>query len=154
LRLSEDWDLLIRMIRSGDRLSVAPTVTGIRRFHAANHSADEACIGHDLALLHELRETVGGRDRAVVERAIRRREARRLLVAGYEAARVGNAAQARAIWWRAAVHDRSLRAPLADGAGSVTLRALACLVAPRRMVGVRDDWAADPDKRPVLRVAR
>jgi GT2 family glycosyltransferase len=154
LRLSEDWDLLIRMIRSGDRLSVTPTVTGIRRLHAANLSADEACLDHDLALLHELRATTEGRDRAVVERAIRRREARRLLVAGYDAARVGNAAQARSLWWRAAVHDRSLHAPLADGAGSVTLRALTCLVAPCRMVGVRDEWAADPDKRPVLRVAR
>jgi glycosyltransferase involved in cell wall biosynthesis len=154
LRLDEDWDLWIRMIRGGERVHLAPTVTALRRFHGASLSAAEACLDHDIALLRELRPCLAHREQRVVDRAIRRRVARQRLVEGYAAARRGNRGAARAAWWRAAWLDRSLRAPLADGAGSVTLRALACLALPGRVVQTRDRRAGAEGRPPALRLVR
>jgi glycosyltransferase involved in cell wall biosynthesis len=153
LRLDEDWDLWMRMVRLGERFTLAPTVTALRRVHGSSLSSAEACLDYDLALLHEARQHASRREAAVIDRAIRRREARRLLLAGYAAARRNDMHAARRHWLRAAVQDRSLRAPFADGAGSVSLRAAACLLAPRRTVDLRDARATGQE-RPVLRLAR
>ena len=137
LRSDEDWDLWIRMIRDGSRVSVPETVTVIFRNHPDSLSSGEAYLPWDIKVLEELVDDVSDAERPIVEQALRRRHARVRLLRGYEHARAGRIAAARRAWLRAAAQDRSLRGGLSP-AGSVALRAMLCVVAPRHMVQHRD----------------
>lgn len=137
LRCDEDWDLWIRMIRSGQRVTVTPTVTVVFRNRPDSLSSEESYLPWDIELLEGLAGTVAPHERKVVERALDRRRARMALMAGYDHARHRRRREARRLWLRAAVRDRSLRGGLAPN-GSVTLRALLCMAAPTVVVGRRD----------------
>lgn len=135
-RKDEDWDLWIRMIRNGVEVSHPSTVTMLYRQRADSLSGDDGCLDDDLQLLRSF-SNVEPDEAAVLEKTLRRLTARRDLLDGYELARQGEILEARKRWIRAAVADRSIR--LGPGqSGSTSLRALACVVAPRRVVGHRD----------------
>jgi glycosyltransferase involved in cell wall biosynthesis len=138
LRCDEDWDLWIRMIRQGQRVSVAPTVTVVFRNRPESLSSGESYLPADIELLERLAGSLDDpAERRVVRRALDRRRARVALLEGYDHARHGRAGQARRVWLRAAATDRSLSGGLGNS-GSVTLRALLCAVAPARVVAHRD----------------
>lgn len=141
LRSDEDWDLWIRMIRAGSRVMVPETVTVIFRNHPGSLSSAEGYLPWDIKVLEGLMDDVSDGERPIVERALRRRHARVRLLHGYELARSGRVADARFAWLRAAIQDRSLQGGLSP-AGSVALRAMLCLLAPRQMVQQRDRRAA------------
>ncbi len=140
---SEDWDLWIRMVRAGARVSAAPTVTVLYRQHPTAVSSGESLTRGDVGLLAELAATVGGRERRAVVRALRRQEAKVLMLDGYELIRAGSVGRARVVMLRAVLTDRSLRRGPSHWGGSVTLRALACAVAPRRALAVREARRTD-----------
>jgi glycosyltransferase involved in cell wall biosynthesis len=142
LRCDEDWDLWIRMIRGGARVTVAPTVTVVFRNRPESLSSEESYLPWDVQLLESLAETVEGDERRIVLRALDRRRARMRLIAGYDHVRHGRTKEARLEWLRAAAGDRSLRGGLAPN-GSVTARALLCLAAPALVVGRRDRRSRD-----------
>jgi cellulose synthase/poly-beta-1,6-N-acetylglucosamine synthase-like glycosyltransferase len=144
---AEDWDLWIRMIRAGARVTAAPTVTVLYRQHTGSVSSGESLPRGDVALLESLAASTMGRDRRQVLRALRRQRARVLMLDGYQHIRAGRAKQGRAMMARAVLTDRSLRRGDSHWGGSVSLRALACLIAPRRAVAVRDARTTDPDVR-------
>jgi glycosyltransferase involved in cell wall biosynthesis len=138
LRSDEDWDLWIRMIRQGARVTLAPAATVLYRNRPTSLSAGEGTLRWDIELLEELRQQVSAAERPIVDEALRRRHARQRLLQGYEHARAGRTAAARSEWARAALGDRSLRGGVGAG-GSVTLKAVLCLAAPRRMTRFRDE---------------
>ena len=146
LRSDEDWDLWIRMIRDGARVTVPDTVTTFFRKRTGSLSSSEQLLAFDVRVLEELLETAAPEERPVVEGALRRRRARMRLLQGYDLARCGAIGPARREWLRAALQDRSFRGGLSTVDGSVALRALLCAIAPRRVVDHRDRRAADPDK--------
>jgi hypothetical protein len=137
LRCDEDWDLWIRMIRRGHTVTVPGPVTVLSRNRSESLSSLESYLPYDIALLEDLVDRVEPEDRRVVARALDRRRARVALLAGYEHARAGRTAEARRLWLRAAARDRSVRGGLRPQ-GSVTLRALLCMVAPTLVVSRRD----------------
>jgi glycosyltransferase involved in cell wall biosynthesis len=147
LRSDEDWDLWIRMIRDGARVTASESVTAIVRNRDDSLSAGDKFLPFDIAVLEDAQSTASPRERKIIDRSLRRRRARLHLIAGYEMARAGRAAAARAEWLRAIAIDRSLRRPFSEGTGSVVLRALVCILAPKRMVSRRDRRAADVEKR-------
>ena len=135
-RKDEDWDLWIRMIRVGVRVTSPSTVTVLYRQRSDSLSGQDGCLDDDLDLLSSL-DDLDPEESAVVSTTLRHLRARRELLDGYELARAGRTAAARRMWLRAAVRDRSVR--LGPGqSGSTTLRAVACLVAPGRVVALRD----------------
>ncbi|HVE45829.1 MAG TPA: glycosyltransferase family A protein [Acidimicrobiales bacterium] len=141
LRCDEDWDLWIRMIRNGCRVAVPGTCTVAFRNRPDSLSSGERYLAWDIVILEELLDQVTAEERPIVEQALRRRRARVRLLEGYAHARVGRAGAARWAMLRAALQDRSVRGGL-DPAGSVTLRALMCAVAPAQMVERRDNRAS------------
>jgi cellulose synthase/poly-beta-1,6-N-acetylglucosamine synthase-like glycosyltransferase len=135
-RKDEDWDLWIRMIRNGVRVATPSTVTVLYRQRPDSLSGDDGCLPADIELLESL-DDLDPQEQKVVAGTLRRLEARRRLLEGYQLARSGKVAAARRQWARAAVMDRSLRRGRGQS-GSQTLRALACIVAPNRAVSYRD----------------
>jgi glycosyltransferase involved in cell wall biosynthesis len=136
-RCDEDWDLWIRMIRNGCRVTAPETVTMIIRNRADSLSSGEKALPWDIALLEELLDQVTPGERPIVKQALRRRQARMRLFDGYQHARAGRRSPARIAWLKAALQDRSLQGGLAPQ-GSITLRALLCMLAPQRVVENRD----------------
>jgi glycosyltransferase involved in cell wall biosynthesis/peptidoglycan/xylan/chitin deacetylase (PgdA/CDA1 family) len=128
-RVVEDWDLWIRMIHHGVRVSAPDTPTMLYRTRPDSLSADDACLVHDIDLLHEVEHQVAPVYRPLVQRSMRRRRARQLFLEGISEARAEHWSAARRRWLRAALVDRSLRGGH-KVSGSVTLRALVCLLAP------------------------
>lgn len=135
-RKDEDWDLWIRMIRNGARVSCPEVVTVLYRQRDDSLSGLDGCLDDDLDLLGSLGD-LDPDEAEVVADTFRHLTARRELLDGYELARQGRTGAARKLWLRAAVRDRSLRVGPGQS-GSTTLRALACVVAPRRVVAYRD----------------
>jgi glycosyltransferase involved in cell wall biosynthesis len=144
LRRSEDWDLWIRMIRAGCRVTRPRTVTLLYRRRPDSLSALNGCIEADIGLLEGLLPNLEGVERADVERLLRRQRARLHLLRGLDDAAAGDLPLARRRWARALVTDPSLR--LGDGIhGSTTLRAALCLISPRRALALRDRRRDDPN---------
>ncbi len=135
-RKDEDWDLWIRMIRQGVAVTTPGVVTVLYRQRDDSLSGLDGCLDHDLELLGSLTDLEPDEEQ-VVTTTLRRLTARRELLDGYELARRGSPWSARATWARAALRDRSVRLG-AGQSGSTTLRALACIAAPRRAVAYRD----------------
>jgi glycosyltransferase involved in cell wall biosynthesis len=144
---SEDWDLWIRMIRSGARVTAAPTVTLLYRQHPASVSSGESLVRGDVALLEQLESSTTGLERRQVRRALRRQRAMVMMLDGYELIRAGRIADGRRVMARAAVLDRSLRRGPSHWGGCITLRAAICVVAPRLALSVREARRFDPELR-------
>lgn len=140
----EDWDLWIRMIAVGARVTMPTTVTV--RYRQSEHSVSrgDRLLQGDIALLEQLAGERAGDERGVVVRALRRRRARVDYLEGVDRTLAGELTQARRAFWRAIVADPSLRRGNSRHNGSVVLRSAACLVAPRRMVAVRQRRQSDP----------
>lgn len=144
-RHNEDWDLWIRMIELGCRAVPMSHPTALYRLHEGSLSANDALLDADVELLEEVRRRRTGDDRLVVDAALRRRRARMLLLEGLEAERAGDRARGRRLFLRALLLDRSLRGGTGSLVGSVSLRAAAALVQPRRSLARRDRRVDDTD---------
>jgi glycosyltransferase involved in cell wall biosynthesis len=145
LRRCEDWELWIRMIRSGSVLTAAPTPTLIYRRRPDSLSAGDGCVAGNIAVLEGVVEEVRGPEREWAATALRRHRARARFVAAFDDVAAGRLGRARLQWLRAAVEDRGLRSIDPGLRGSVALRALACMAAPGRAMTRRHRRLVDPD---------
>jgi len=84
LRKSEDWDLWIRMVRSGVPIVPASNVTMIYRKRVDSLSADGGCLDADIELLSSFLNDLSVSDRGVAVRALRRLRAEVEYLAGFE----------------------------------------------------------------------
>ena len=129
-RAAEDWDLWIKMIRAGATVVPLKGPTVLYRKHSSSVSAgDVGCIPQDIELLESLLVDSTGADRRQLRRAVRGRRALVDLLAARESARSGNLAQARRLYVRAAMGDRSLSRTASEN-GSTTVRGLVGVVVP------------------------
>jgi GT2 family glycosyltransferase len=131
LRLMEDWDLWIRMVRAGVIVTMAPVPTALYRIHGASLSAGSATLATNVTTLPRyLTEftDLTPRERRVLKRTIRRREARLVLLAGEEQAARGALGRACKLWLMAAMRDRRLQGGMTGARGSVTAHAFVNLV--------------------------
>ena len=126
----EDWDLWIRMIHAGARVVSLRTPTVLYRVHKSSLSGSSTALAaRDLELLEDLLAQSTAGDRRRLRRAVRFRHALIDLVAARDRAEAGDLSQARRLYFRAAVRDRTLRRS-APPNGNVTMRGLVGLVAP------------------------
>ncbi len=136
LSKSEDWDLWIRMVRSGATISAAPTPTLIYRKRTDSLSADDGCVPADIAILEGLIDLVDGDERRVVRRSLRRARARQEFLGAFDDVAAGSVGRARLRWLKAALHDPGLGRH-GGGMRSVALRSLACVLGPRAALSLR-----------------
>ena len=141
----EDWDLWIRMVDSGARVTMPDQVTALYRQTTSSVSGEDKLLIGDIDLLNEHRIGRNEEQVAVIDRAIQRREAKRLFLDGVALAESGRIRQARAAWMRSIKADPSLRTNNSNMNGRVAVRSLACMVAPRSMVRMRSKRQADPE---------
>jgi GT2 family glycosyltransferase len=134
----EDWDLWIRMIHAGARVTMPEAVTVLYRQSAHSVSADDRLVPGEITLLEELAGSRTGDELAAIERALRARRARLAYLEGLGHASSGDIAAARCSWLRALRTSPSVRRGNSRLGGPVALRAAACLVAPRRMTELRE----------------
>jgi hypothetical protein len=133
-RCAEDWDLWIRMIRTGAVVSAGSHATVIYRRHVGSLTAGERCEADALAMLRLTATEVDTADeRAAVRRAVRRQAANTGLQRAYSAARRGRTVEARLL----------ALAALA-GPPRVAGRAVGMLVAPGWGVRQRDARHFEP----------
>lgn len=137
LRQMEDWDLWMRMIRDGVRVTMAPSPTALYRIHGNSLSAGRGNLSINVDVLPAYLPDLARDERRVLRRTIRRRRARIDLLAGEQRAADGDLAGASALWARAVVRDRRLSGGLTGGRSSVTLQALANLVTRGRIGSMR-----------------
>jgi hypothetical protein len=142
----EDWDLWIRMVRSGARVTMPSHVTVLYRQAPDSVSgADKLLIG-DIDLLEELLESATApAERATIERGLRRRRAKQAFLDGVRAFEAGDAAEARRAWIEALRLDLGLGPTHSRLNGRVAPRALASLVAPNAMMRLRSRRQRDAD---------
>lgn len=149
LRSDEDWHLWIRMIRNGVRVTTTTHPTVLYRQRDDSLSAGDKLNETDIEVLTSLLPQLDEDEAAVVRRAIRRRHARRHLLAGYDLARQGRGLAARRALLKAAALDRDLSGGLSMGPNGVTTKALLTAVHPSLVVSRRDRRTNDPDRRAV-----
>src|SRR4029079_6294182 len=106
LRRSEDWDLWIRMIRAGCRVTRPEAVTLLYRIRHDSLSALDGCIEADIALLEGLATQLDTDERDDVEQLLRRQRGRLQFLLGVDDAVAGDLASARRRWARSVVTDR------------------------------------------------
>lgn len=143
LRRSEDWDLWVRMLRTGLRVTSAGQPTVLYRLSSGSLSAGHGTLETDIALLEGWLRDAEPAHRPVVAASLRRRKARRRLLSAFAAAEQGQPVRARAGMVAAAWTDRSLKGGPSGSNSSVALQALVGLVAWRRLQAVRQHRAQD-----------
>lgn len=127
-RLSEDWDLWIRLLAGDAPVTVLDEPTVLYRVHKESLSADYQTLPEDVLVLQTFLEENSDRElRAVARRSLRHRLGRVALREAYDHAGGGRWSSAR----RAAA--KALQGPVA-----VRRRALAMIVAPRLTAGWRN----------------
>lgn len=125
---TEDWDLWIRMVRSGAVVRRAPHPTVLYRLSTGSVSADERLVDEERkVVLTALEESDCDDDRDALTASLRHVEAKAAMYAAFDAARRGQR-------WRA----RRLALGGLRGPGRVPSRCMALVVAPRRSVRARD----------------
>jgi glycosyltransferase involved in cell wall biosynthesis len=144
LTTSEDWDLWIRMVRAGARVTAAPTVTALYRVHDDGLSSEDGFARANAALLEEYVTMTTGHEQRQVRKALRRQRAAALMVDGFEHIRAGRTGDGRRAMARAAFLDHSIRRGASHWGGCVALRAAACFIAPHRALAARDARRASP----------
>ena len=127
------------MIPPRARVVVPDTVTLLYRVHSGALTQGRSILDGDIALLTDILASATVDERPLIRRALRRRYAKRRLVGSYDLAAEGRIAAARWQMLRAAVTDRNVRRTPSHWGASVTVRALACFVAPRWALKYRDD---------------
>lgn len=137
LRKMEDWDLWIRMIRAGVQVRMAPLPTALYRVHGGSASAGRGDLSVNVEVLPGYLADLAPDERRVLQRTIRRRQARIDLLAGERQAELGEFIEASRLWARAVVRDRRFRGGLTGGRSSVTLQALANLASAGRLSRMR-----------------
>ena len=143
LRRSEDWDLWVRMLRSGTRVTAADHPTVLYRLSSGSLSAGHATLDTDIVLLEGWLTDADSAHRPVIAASLRRRRARRLLLASFELAAQGHPVRARTTMLAAAVTDRSLRGGPSGSNSSVALQAALGVIAWRRLQAIRSSRVQD-----------
>ncbi len=139
----EDWDMWIRMIDAGARVSMPGQVTALYRQAPDSVSGSDRLLIGDIDLLESHRENRPAAQVEAIDRALRRRRARQAYLEGVRLADDGDIRGARRAWMRSLRIDPSLRRNRSRLNGRVALRSAACVVAPRVMVGIRSRRQAD-----------
>jgi len=134
LRTGEDWDLWIRLVRGGIRMSVASTPTVVYRNRPESLPASRSRVAGDIAVLEALVEQLGPTEQPLARRALRLLRARRDFLAAFDDVAAGSVGRARWHWVRAAAGDRELGRH-GGPYPSVALRSLAYSIAPRWAAG-------------------
>ena len=141
----EDWDLWIRMVRAGAEVTIPQQVTVLYRQDPDSVSGTDKLLIGDIDLLTELLPTCTDEERPVVKRALQRRRAKQLYLEGIRRADEGDTAGARRAWIDSLGADPSLRGNRSKLNGRVSLRAAACILAPRTMTRLRHRRQADAE---------
>ena len=137
LRVGEDWDLYIRMLRRGARLRRADHPTALYRRRAGSLTWDDSGIVDRLRVLElALDEARGQAERRAVQRGLGRLRAERALVRAYQLAGEGRVGAAR-------------RAALGAFRGQrrVAVRGAAMALAPRSTARRRREARSTPLRR-------
>lgn len=133
MRRSEDWDLLLRLLRTGTRAVRPPNPTYLYRTEPGTLSFGDANAEADLAVMeHAVSEAVTEEERGWARAARRERAARVALKHAYDAARAGDGRRARTTVLRCGRGDRRVLA-----------QAAFLLAAPARAARWRDERFAD-----------
>jgi Glycosyl transferase family 2 len=140
----EDWDLWIRMVRCGARVSMPSHVTALYRQTAGSVSATDKLLVGDIELLEELLETADAVERDTIIRALRRRRAKQSFLEGIRCYDAGDRRGARAAWLRAVALDVGLSGSNSRLSGRVAPRAAVSLLAPGRMMQLRRTRQSNP----------
>jgi Glycosyl transferase family 2 len=140
----EDWDLWIRMVRHGARVSMPAHVTALYRQAAHSVSGTDKLLVGDIDVLEELLETAAGVEREAILRAVRRRRAKQSFLDGIRRYDAGDTGAARAAWLRALVLDVGLGRSNSRLSGRVAPRAAASILAPAAMMRLRRKRQSDP----------
>lgn len=127
-RGAEDWDLWIRMVRDGARVTVADHPTVLYRLSHGSLSFDDRTLDADIAVIElAVAEAASPAEASAAARSLRRLRARRQLVRAYAAAREGRA-------WAARGHALAAL----GGRRAVAARAAAMVASPGMGVRQRD----------------
>ena len=140
----EDWDLWIKMVDAGAVVTMPAQPTVLYRQSPASVSGTDKLLVGDIDLLEENLAGRTGEAVTVIEQALRRRRAKQRFLDGVELAGVGDVGAARRAWVESIRLDPSLRSNNSRMNGRVVVRSLACLVAPRTMVRLRERRQSDP----------
>lgn len=136
-RRAEDRENWIRLLGvAGCHAVAAPEPTVLYRVRDESLSANEGSLDGVIEILADIRSNPAlSVDAPILDRSLRRLRARRRFLDALDLACDGDTAAARRQFLTAAWEDRSLRGGTAPAEqGSITLRALAALVAPRILV--------------------
>lgn len=126
-RAAEDWDLWIRMLRSGVSVTRPPHATVLYRLSRSSLSAEDRGLHVELEVLRTAMAEAEEGERVILRKTIRKFEARRHLVAAYAAARSDQRSHARLEGLRAVA-----------GVGPVALRGAFVALCPQRATLLRD----------------
>jgi len=133
----EEWDLYIRMLRSGARMHRAAQPTILRRVRAGSLTWDDRGIDDRVRVLEVARTEVAHRgEQGGIRIGLRHIRAERSLVRAYQLAGAARRAEAR----RAALGA-------CRGTPRMALRGLAMMIAPSTTALLRADVRASPSKR-------
>ncbi len=131
--MPEDWDLWIRMLRNGTRVTRAGHPTYVYRIHPTSSSFGENYAGHNVTTLERaLTEAATPPERRYARAGLRRARAQQHLTSSYRAAHDGDLRAARTHAWRA------LR-----GTRRTFVRGGFMLLAPRRGAAIHDQRLHD-----------
>jgi hypothetical protein len=134
----EDWDLWIRMVRAGARVSMPAHVTVLYRQAPDSVSGTDKLLVGDIDLLEEMLATaVEPAEREAMARALRRRRAKQAFLDGAREHDRGDVAAARRSWLEALRLDLGLGRTHSRLNGRVAPRAAASLIAPGAMMRLR-----------------
>jgi teichuronic acid biosynthesis glycosyltransferase TuaG len=128
LRKMEDWELWMRMIRTGVRVSTPKQETALHRIHEGSLSADRGHVELSLEVLPSLLSNLAHSEQRILRRTIRRRKGRQALIEGERSLVEGDTWQAISRMVFAAWVDRSFRGGLFGANSSVMLQAVANLL--------------------------
>jgi GT2 family glycosyltransferase len=132
-RSAEDWDLWLRMLRMGVRVSVPDAVTMLYRIRPDSLSSADRLLPFERAVLEQfVAEESDPRLRRLAERSLGRRLAKERLLQALELAEHGHGGRARM------VAVRSLR-----GSRAIRMQGLAAVAAPRATAAARRRRLAD-----------
>jgi glycosyltransferase involved in cell wall biosynthesis len=138
VRVGEDWDLWIRMVRGGAVVSRADHPTVLYRMSAGSLMSTDRGIDDRIAVLELAADEVGGGadEVAAVRAGLRHLRAERHLISAYRLAGEGRS-------WPARMNGLAA----VKGRRRVAMRGLAMVIAPRRVAARRNSIRGSPRGR-------